>query len=141
LAGCIGKLQSLSPLEQETVDQPLAPSKVPASLQAVFDDKFQCLRWLPVAKMTKKIRGSNVFLPMGVLRIDTNQRYNTKMSDTQTSDMIKFAVTFSKEYTITLNTFNVLNRRSNRSSTSTMSTALITARTTPSASSLRRSKL
>jgi hypothetical protein len=108
LAGCIGKPQSLSPLEQETVDQPLAPSKVSASLQAVFDDKFQCLRWLPVAKMTKKIRGSNIFLPMGVLRIDANQRYNTKMSDTQTSDMIKFAVTFSKEYTITLNTFNVL---------------------------------
>lgn len=52
---------------------------------------------IPVVKMTKKIRGSNVFLPMDVLRIDANQRYNTKLSDTQTSNMIKFAVTLPKE--------------------------------------------
>ena len=52
---------------------------------------------IPVVKMTKKIRGSPVFMPMDVLRIDANQRYNTKLSDTQTSNMIKFAVTLPKE--------------------------------------------
>jgi eukaryotic translation initiation factor 2C len=43
--------------------------------------------------MTKKIRGGAVYLPLEVLTIDDNQRYNTKLSDTQTSNMIKFAVT------------------------------------------------
>lgn len=47
--------------------------------------------------MTKKIKGTAVFLPMDVLKIDANQRYNTKLSDTQTSAMIKFAVTLPKE--------------------------------------------
>lgn len=52
---------------------------------------------IPVVKMTKKIRGSPVYMPMDVLRIDANQRYNTKLSDTQTSNMIKFAVTLPKD--------------------------------------------
>jgi hypothetical protein len=47
--------------------------------------------------MTKKIRKEPVYLPMDVLKIDANQRYNTKLSDTQTSNMIKFAVTLPKE--------------------------------------------
>ena len=47
--------------------------------------------------MTKKIRKEPVYLPMDVLSIDANQRYNTKLSDTQTSAMIKFAVTLPKE--------------------------------------------
>jgi len=47
--------------------------------------------------MTKKIRGGAVYMPMDVLKIDSNQRYNTKLSDTQTSNMIKFAVTLPKE--------------------------------------------
>ena len=51
----------------------------------------------PVVKMTKKIRGEAVYMPMEVLKIDTNQRYNTKLSDTQTSNMIKFAVTLPKD--------------------------------------------
>ena len=58
--------------------------------------------------MTKKIHGSNVFLLMDVLRINANQRYNAKLSNTQTANMIKFAVALRKECTITLNTFNVL---------------------------------
>jgi eukaryotic translation initiation factor 2C len=48
-------------------------------------------------KMTKKIRKGPVYMPMDVLKIDSNQRYNTKLSDTQTSNMIKFAVTLPKE--------------------------------------------
>jgi eukaryotic translation initiation factor 2C len=52
---------------------------------------------LPVVKMTKKIRKEPVFMPMDVLKIDENQRYNTKLSDSQTSNMIKFAVTLPKE--------------------------------------------
>ncbi|PSN62707.1 Piwi-domain-containing protein [Corynespora cassiicola Philippines] len=51
----------------------------------------------PVVKMTKKIGKSSVYLPMDVLQIDTNQRYNSKLSDTQTSSMIKFAVTLPNE--------------------------------------------
>lgn len=47
--------------------------------------------------MTKKIRKEFVFLPMDVLKIDANQRYNTKLSDRQTSNMIKFAVTPPKD--------------------------------------------
>jgi eukaryotic translation initiation factor 2C len=47
--------------------------------------------------MTKKIRKGPVYMPLDVLVIDENQRYNTKLSDTQTSQMIKFAVTLPKE--------------------------------------------
>ena len=47
--------------------------------------------------MTKKIRKQPVYMPMDVLKIDENQRYNTKLSDVQTSQMIKFAVTLPKE--------------------------------------------
>jgi eukaryotic translation initiation factor 2C len=36
-------------------------------------------------------------MPIDVLKIDANQRYNTKLSDTQTSNMIKFAVTLPKD--------------------------------------------
>jgi eukaryotic translation initiation factor 2C len=47
--------------------------------------------------MTKKIRKGPVYMPIDVLKIDANQRYNTKLSDTQTSNMIKFAVTLPKD--------------------------------------------
>jgi eukaryotic translation initiation factor 2C len=47
--------------------------------------------------MTKKIRKSPVYMPLDVLVIDENQRYNTKLSDSQTAQMIKFAVTLPKE--------------------------------------------
>ncbi|KAF2278534.1 Piwi-domain-containing protein [Westerdykella ornata] len=52
---------------------------------------------IPVVKVTKKIRKNDVFLPMEYLKIDENQRYNTKLSDTQTSAMIKFAVTLPRD--------------------------------------------
>jgi len=54
-------------------------------------------RNIPVARMTKKIAGEAVHLPLDVLKIKDNQRYNTKLSDSQTSNMIKFAVTLPKE--------------------------------------------
>lgn len=47
----------------------------------------------PLAKMTKKIRGEPIYIPADFLIIDENQRYNYKLSDIQTSAMIKFAVT------------------------------------------------
>jgi eukaryotic translation initiation factor 2C len=47
--------------------------------------------------MTKKIRKGPVYMPIDVLKIDANQRYNTKLSDIQTSNMIKFAVTLPKD--------------------------------------------
>jgi eukaryotic translation initiation factor 2C len=64
-----------------------------------FKDKYKinCMPGLPVVKMTKRIRGQQIHLPMDVLVIDENQRYNTKLNDTQTSAMIKFAVTLPKE--------------------------------------------
>lgn len=52
---------------------------------------------IPVVRMTKKIRGTHIHLPMDVLVIDENQRYNSKLSDVQTSKMIKFAVTLPKD--------------------------------------------
>ncbi|UPX19247.1 Protein argonaute [Ascochyta rabiei] len=69
------------------------------SVAAYFKSKYEMVltAGIPVVKMTKKIRGSPIYMPMDVLRIDANQRYNTKLSDTQTSNMIKFAVTLPKE--------------------------------------------
>ncbi|KAI5361410.1 Putative PAZ domain, Piwi domain, ribonuclease H-like superfamily, argonaute, linker 1 [Septoria linicola] len=49
---------------------------------------------LPLVKMTK---GKNTVLPMEVLKIKENQRYNFKMDERQTSNMIKFAVTAPPE--------------------------------------------
>lgn len=59
--------------------------------------KIKCMTGIPVVRMTKKIRGNPVFLPVDVLRIDDNQRYNSKLSDVQTSQMIRFAVTVPKD--------------------------------------------
>ncbi|KAF3005095.1 hypothetical protein E8E13_009910 [Curvularia kusanoi] len=69
------------------------------SLAVYFKKKYNvtCAPGLPVVKMTKKIRGKNIYMPVEVLRIDPNQRYNSKLSDTQTSQMIKFAVTLPRE--------------------------------------------
>ncbi|KAF2031818.1 Piwi-domain-containing protein [Setomelanomma holmii] len=58
---------------------------------------INCMPGIPVVRMTKKIRKEPVYMPLDVLKIDANQRYNTKLSDTQTSNMIKFAVTLPKE--------------------------------------------
>ncbi|KAH3910556.1 hypothetical protein HBI56_202860 [Parastagonospora nodorum] len=64
-----------------------------------FKTKYNitCMPGIPVVRMTKKIRKQPVYMPMDVLKIDENQRYNTKLSDVQTSQMIKFAVTLPKE--------------------------------------------
>ncbi|EMD96783.1 hypothetical protein COCC4DRAFT_142403 [Bipolaris maydis ATCC 48331] len=69
------------------------------SVAAYFKKKYgiAVMGGVPVVKMTKKIRGQPVYMPIDVLKIDANQRYNTKLSDTQTSNMIKFAVTLPKE--------------------------------------------
>ncbi|KAI6846917.1 Piwi-domain-containing protein [Hortaea werneckii] len=45
---------------------------------------------LPLVKTTKK---GNVVLPMEICKIACNERYNFKMDERQTSNMIKFAVT------------------------------------------------
>ena len=45
---------------------------------------------LPVVKMTK---GTSTYIPMELCKITENQRYGFKLSDKQTSEMIKFAVT------------------------------------------------
>ncbi|KAF2815524.1 Piwi-domain-containing protein [Mytilinidion resinicola] len=53
-----------------------------------------CTRGIPLVKMTK---GKETYLPVDVLRIEANQRYNSKLDEGQTSNMIKFAVTYPKE--------------------------------------------
>jgi eukaryotic translation initiation factor 2C len=58
---------------------------------------LNCTPGLPVVRMTKQIRKGPVYIPMDFLKIDPNQRYNTKLSDTQTSSMIKFAVTLPRD--------------------------------------------
>ncbi|KAA8613409.1 eukaryotic translation initiation factor 2C 2 [Pyrenophora tritici-repentis] len=69
------------------------------SVARYFKKKYNvdCIANVPVVKMTKKIRKEAVYMPIDVLKIDGNQRYNTKLSDVQTSQMIKFAVTLPKE--------------------------------------------
>jgi eukaryotic translation initiation factor 2C len=69
------------------------------SVAAYFKKRYNvtCMAGVPVVRMTKKIRKEPVYMPMDVLKIDANQRYNTKLSDVQTSNMIKFAVTLPKE--------------------------------------------
>ncbi|KAF1977039.1 eukaryotic translation initiation factor 2C 2 [Bimuria novae-zelandiae CBS 107.79] len=69
------------------------------SLYDYFKGKYgkMLMIGVPVVRVTKKIRGNPVYLPIDVLKIDANQRYNTKLSDTQTASMIKFAVTLPAE--------------------------------------------
>ncbi|KAK7193057.1 hypothetical protein DPSP01_007599 [Paraphaeosphaeria sporulosa] len=87
------------------------------SLRQYFAQKYQKnLRpGFPVVKMTKKIRGKQVYLPLEVLNIDANQRYNTKLSDKQTSEMIKFAVTLPKDrWAAVINGVQLLNWQQDR---------------------------
>ncbi|KAH9879905.1 hypothetical protein J1614_001929 [Plenodomus biglobosus] len=69
------------------------------SVAQYFRQKYNInvLPGIPVVRMTKKIRKEPVYMPIDVLKIDPNQRYNVKLSDTQTSNMIKFAVTLPKD--------------------------------------------
>ncbi|EOA89671.1 uncharacterized protein SETTUDRAFT_159260 [Exserohilum turcica Et28A] len=69
------------------------------SVAEYFKKKYSItvMAGMPVVKMTKMIRKQPVYMPIDVLKIDANQRYNTKLSDTQTSNMIKFAVTLPKD--------------------------------------------
>ncbi|KAF1946406.1 Piwi-domain-containing protein [Clathrospora elynae] len=83
---------------QATFPDPDNRSKT-ISVAKYFKTKYNitCILGVPVVRMTKKIRKLPVYMPIDVLTIDANQRYNTKLSDTQTSNMIKFAVTLPKE--------------------------------------------
>ncbi|OCK86160.1 Piwi-domain-containing protein [Lepidopterella palustris CBS 459.81] len=61
------------------------------TIEEYFQKKYnkKLNRNLPLVKMTKP----DVYLPIEVLRIEPNQRYNAKLNEQQTSQMIKFAVT------------------------------------------------
>lgn len=65
------------------------------TLYQYFKEKYnrQLMVNVPVVRVTKKIRKDPVYLPIDVLTIDANQRYNSKLNERQTSAMIKFAVT------------------------------------------------
>ncbi|KAF2263506.1 Piwi-domain-containing protein [Lojkania enalia] len=72
---------------------------IQVSVHDYFEKKYNLTptSGVPVIKMTKKIRKAPVYIPLDYLRIDPNQRYNSKLSDRQTSEMIKFAVTLPKQ--------------------------------------------
>ncbi|PVH96601.1 Piwi-domain-containing protein [Periconia macrospinosa] len=88
----IDEFVNMTPDEAKFPDPDDAEKQI--SLMTYFRKKYgkSLSPALPVVKMTKKIRGGPVYLPLEFLRIDQNQRYSTKLSDQQTSAMIKFAV-------------------------------------------------
>lgn len=47
---------------------------------------------LPLIEMTKKMKGQPIYFPMELLVIEENQRYGAKLDESQTANMIKFAV-------------------------------------------------
>lgn len=65
------------------------------SIAAYFSRRYNLtLRFpnLPLIQMTKKTRGQPTYFPMEILVIVENQRYGTKLDESQTANMIKFAV-------------------------------------------------
>ncbi|KAF2201527.1 Piwi-domain-containing protein [Delitschia confertaspora ATCC 74209] len=79
--------------DERHITEPKKRSRI--TVADYFEKKYgiKCTRGVPVVQMTKKISGESVQLPIDVLKISPNQRYNSKLSDVQTSNMIKFAVT------------------------------------------------
>lgn len=65
------------------------------TVAAYFQRKYNlALKYptLPLIEMTKKFKGQPAYFPMELLVIVENQRYGAKLDETQTSNMIKFAV-------------------------------------------------
>ncbi|KAF1950228.1 eukaryotic translation initiation factor 2C 2 [Byssothecium circinans] len=93
----IDELVNMDPHEAKFDDRDHPGQKI--SVAAYFRQRYNLnpTAGLPVVKVTKKIRGNPVYLPLDWLRIDQNQRYNVKLSDQQTSQMIRFAVTLPKQ--------------------------------------------
>ena len=60
--------------------------------QQKYNIRLQYLNW-PLVSMTKK----NCVVPIEVLKLEENQRYNFKLDERQTSQMIRFAVTPPQE--------------------------------------------
>lgn len=52
---------------------------------------------MPLAMMTKMIQKEAIHIPVELLWLNDNQRYSAKLSDRQTTQMIKFAVTLPDE--------------------------------------------
>ena len=67
------------------------------SLYKYFQSKYEYVIRYPALPLVKMTKGKNTILPMEVLKIEENQRYNFKMDEKQTSNMIKFAVTAPPE--------------------------------------------
>lgn len=68
-------------------------SEVEMSLYDFFAKKYSIRLQYPGLPLVKMTRGRNTVLPMEVLTMKENQRYQYKMDERQTSNMIKFAVT------------------------------------------------
>jgi len=67
------------------------------SVYDYFAREFNIRLQFPGLPLVKMIKGKNTLLPMEVLKITENQRYQYKMDERQTSNMIKFAVTAPPE--------------------------------------------
>ncbi|KAF2730445.1 Piwi-domain-containing protein [Polyplosphaeria fusca] len=87
----IDELCGKDPYETIFVDKDVGEISVAEYFRTKYNKNLT--RNVPIVKMTKKIGGRPVYLPLEFLQIDPNQRYNSKLSDQQTSQMIKFAVT------------------------------------------------
>lgn len=65
----------------------------PTSVADYFARKYNIRLQYPDLPLVKMTKGKNTVLPMEVLKFEENQRYNFKMDERQTANMIKFAVT------------------------------------------------
>ncbi|KAK4612770.1 hypothetical protein CLAFUR0_12763 [Fulvia fulva] len=72
-------------------------NEVEMTLYEFFAKKYNIRLQFPGLPLVKATKGKNIVLPMEVLQIKENQRYNFKMDERQTSNMIKFAVTAPPE--------------------------------------------
>lgn len=75
----------------ETIDQ--AGVKSMTSIYDYYQRKYNIRLRFPDLPLVRATKGKNTLIPMELLKIEQNQRFAFKLDETQTSNMIKFAVT------------------------------------------------
>ncbi|GAB7361269.1 hypothetical protein MBLNU230_g1329t1 [Neophaeotheca triangularis] len=75
----------------ETIDKAGVKSMV--TIYDYYQKKYGIRLRFPDLPLVKATNGKNTLIPMELLRIEPNQRFAFKLDETQTSNMIKFAVT------------------------------------------------
>lgn len=71
--------------------------EVETTMYNYYSNKYGIRLQYPDLPLVKSTKGKMTLLPMELLMIKENQRYNFKMDEKQTSNMIKFAVTAPPE--------------------------------------------